>query len=154
MKKMEDFINEIKERHGITKQVELANILQLTQATISAHYNQSGRAKHYSEETAYRIAELLGYDPLYVLSCLAAERAKDEAVRKTWERVSKLLRSTAAGLALLVVLPYPQTTAGPILHNKTEYTLYEVSIFRRLINRLFFWLPLIMSRTRKKRGFS
>lgn len=135
MKKMEDFIDEIKTRYGITKQVELAEKLGLTQATISAHYNRRRRAKHYSEETAYRIAEALGLDPLYVLSCLAAERSKDSALRKQWERIPNLLRSTAVAALMALTLPPSDSQANirTILHNATEYTLYEIlKLLRRL----------------------
>lgn len=137
MKKMEDFIDEIKTRYGITRQVDLAEKLGLTQATISAHYNRRKRAKHYSEETAYRIADLLGLDPLQVLAILAAERAKDAAVRKQWERVSKLLKSTAAAaLMALIILPSDsQATTRTILHNATEYTLCELLKFLRRLQK-------------------
>lgn len=132
MKRMEDFIKEIRERHGLKTQAELAAKLGLTQATVSAHYNRTKRAKHYSDRIAYRIAELLDEDPLYVLSCLNHERSDDPKLKQQWKRVEQLLRGVTAALLLSVFasifMPQP-AQAGTVSISHNTNVLY---IMRRL----------------------
>lgn len=52
-----------------------------------------------------KIAELLEYDPAYVMACMAAERSKDAKVKKTWEWTAHHLGGLAAALALVAILP-------------------------------------------------
>ena len=139
MKRMEDFIAEIRQRYNIKTQTELAQKLGLTQATISAHYNRTKRAKHYSEETAHRIAELLGEDPLYVLACLSSERAKDPKVRQQWQRMERMLRSVTASIVFAlfvsIFMPQPaQASTVSISHN--AHGIYIMRRLRRWWHRL------------------
>lgn len=152
MKRMEDFINEIRVRYNIKTQTELAAKLGLTQATISAHYNRSKRAKHYSEKTAHRIAELLGEDPLYVLACLSSERAKDPKVRQQWQRMERILRGVTASILLALFLaifvPSKQAIASSVYsfsHNATDYTLCA-------LRKLRYWLASLVSRIKLSFG--
>jgi len=127
METMQDFIGRIRDRYDVRSDYGLAKILGITRNAISAHKHK--RSKHFSEETAYRIAELLDLPPEYVMSCLAAERAKDERVREAWGRVSKLVRvaSFSAVISLLsIFVPTKESVAGgsfSFSHNATYYTL-------------------------------
>lgn len=100
METMGDFVDKIKQRYDISSDYGLAKVLGLTRQTMSSH--RTGRAKHFSEETACRIAALLDVDPAYVMACLAAERAKSEDVREAWKRVSKIMRSAPLVIALSI----------------------------------------------------
>lgn len=93
MPTMADFLSRLQKSHGVSSDYKLAKLLGLTRQTISAH--KSGRAKHFSDETAYRLAVLLNEDPAYVLTCLAFERSSDTEVRKTWQRVARILKQAA-----------------------------------------------------------
>ena len=127
MENMQDFIERIRDRYDVRSDYGLAKILGITRNAISAHKHK--RSKHFSEETAYRIAELLDLPPEYVMSCLAAERAKDERVREAWGRVSKLVRvaSLSAVIGVFsIFVPTKQVHANgglSISHNVTDYTL-------------------------------
>lgn len=93
MEKMQSFLEQIRKRYDITSDYGLAKILQVSRTAISAHKYK--RSKNFSEESAYKIAKLLDLDPAYVLTCLAAERAKDDRVRETWRRVGEIIRAHA-----------------------------------------------------------
>lgn len=91
MPTMSDFIKRLEKNHNVNSDYKLAKLLGLTRQTISAHKN--GRAKHFSEDTVYRLAMLLNEDPGYVLVCLAHERSSGKDVRDTWQRVGQVLKS-------------------------------------------------------------
>lgn len=123
METIGDFVNQLKKRYDISSDYGLAKILGLTRQTMSAH--KSGRAKHFSQETAYRLAELLDVDPAYVMTCLEAERAKDDRVREAWQRVGKMMRVGAIALIVSFFVPSQPAEASSfsISHNVTDYTL-------------------------------
>ena len=89
-------LDAIKKRHKLTSDYQLAKILGVTTQRIS-HY-RAGRRRAFSEETALRVAELLQVAPGYVLAIGAGERAKEESVRKAWEKAAKTLAGTAVAL--------------------------------------------------------
>lgn len=51
---------------------------------------KSGRGA-MSEDIALKAADLLGFDPEYVLACVTAERAKDTPTYETWVKVCERL---------------------------------------------------------------
>ena len=58
-----------------------------------------------SDEYALKVADLLGLEGGYVLACIAAERSKNERVKKAWAWWADH-KSLAAVLAVLAVLPF------------------------------------------------
>lgn len=125
---IEEFINKIKREHDIDSDYGMAKILRLTRQALSAH--RSKRAKHFSEETVYRMGELTNEDPAYALVVLAAERAKDEKVREAWRRVAQIMRSSTpiifVALFLSIFVPTKPALADSgfsVSHNTTHYTL-------------------------------
>ena len=138
MEKMQDFVQQIRQRYDIKSDYGLAKALSLSRNAISAHKHK--RSKHFSEETAYRIAELLNMDPAYVMTCLAAERAKDERVRETWQRVGRLMRVGFVVIFVSIFVPKPaEASVFSFLHNVTDYTLCAI---RKWLLR--FWHGLCM----------
>lgn len=97
-----DFVDKIKRDHDIDSDYGMAKILRLTRQAMSAH--RSKRAKHFSEETVYRMGELTNEDPAYALVVLAMERAKDEKVREAWRRVAQIMRSSAPLIFVVLFL--------------------------------------------------
>ena len=64
-----------------------------------------------SEEHADKVAACLGLEPLYILACLRAERAKRKGMKSFWERIAR--GATAVAVTLSLVSPLtgrpPQT---------------------------------------------
>lgn len=121
---MQDFVQRLRDLYDIRSDYGLAKALKISRNAISAH--KHNRSKHFSEETAYKIAEMLNVDPAYVMACLAAERAKDERVRETWQRVSKMVRIGVVAVIVSIFVPAPPAMASgsfSFLHNVTDYTL-------------------------------
>lgn len=105
METMNDFIASIRKRQPGMNDSELARTIGVTRQAISQM--KSGRSKHFSDETAYNIAEVLGIDPAYVLLCLAAERSKDARVKHTWQRINRFFKSAGSRAAIFSVLASP-----------------------------------------------
>ena len=156
METMNDFIERIRGKYDIQSDYGLAKILKVTRNAISAHKHK--RSKHFSEETAYKIAELLDLDPAYVMSCLAAERAKDVRVRETWQRVSKILRVASLPALIFFVsnfVPTKDVVAGSVFsisHNVTYYTLCVIKWLKKWSTCLIslFWCRLPLRRIRRR----
>lgn len=105
METMNDFVALIRKRKPDMKDAELARTIGVTRQAISQM--KSGRSKHFSDETAYNIAEVLGIDPAYVLLCLAAERSPDQRVKHTWQRINRFFKGAGARAAVLLLLASP-----------------------------------------------
>lgn len=105
METMNDFVALIRKRKPDIKDAELARTVGVSRQAI--HQLNSGRTKHFSEKSAYNIAEVLGIDPAYVLLCLAAERADDERVKHTWQRINRFFKSAGARAAVVFLLASP-----------------------------------------------
>ncbi|MEE9445458.1 MAG: DUF3693 domain-containing protein, partial [Cocleimonas sp.] len=59
------------------------------------------------DETAIKVAELLGINPEIVLADIHAERAKIRKTKKVWEGIAKALRATATTAVIATVLLSP-----------------------------------------------
>jgi transcriptional regulator with XRE-family HTH domain len=85
----------------LTSDYQLAKFLGVRQQTVSNYRN---RKSGLDETMALKIADALGVDPAHVLTCVAAERAKDAAVKKAWQRAAA---ATAAAVLIALALPDP-----------------------------------------------
>lgn len=81
-----EFLNAIKDKHGIQSNYALARKLGQTDTSIARWAHGKGS---FSDETCLHVADLLEIDPAYVVACIHAERAKHEAERNVWERIAK-----------------------------------------------------------------
>lgn len=134
MEKMQDFVQKVRDLYDIKSDYGLAKALKISRNAISAHKHK--RSKHFSEETAYKIAEMLNVDPAYVMACLAAERAKDERVRETWQRVSKMMRVGVIAIVVSIFVPMKPaeaSTAVSISHNTN--VVHIMRAFRRWLDK-------------------
>ena len=102
MKTTLEFLDAIKAKHGLTSDYQLAKHLDCTHSAISNY--RSGRSR-LGEDEACKVAELLGLEAGYILSCIAAERSKNPRVKKAWEWTAQHLGGIAAALALALILP-------------------------------------------------
>src|SRR6218665_1049183 len=101
-----DFLDRVKEVHSLRSDYALAPVLGASRPQGSKYRNGKD---HLSDSTAIRIASLLDLDPAYVLACIHAERASNDAVRAVWlkaaDTMSRLGHAAALGfLAFLASL--------------------------------------------------
>lgn len=112
---MDQLARQIAENEGQPQPVSdyrLAQILKLTRSALSNF--RTGKTS-FGIETCEKVAELLGLDPLYVISCIQAERTQIVAQRQLWQRNAdawkKVMQVAALALALGSTLPTGTTQA-------------------------------------------
>lgn len=111
MKTTLDFLEAVKTKHGFTSDYQLSKHLECTRGAISSY--RTGRT-HLDEEMACKIADDLGLEAGFVLSCIAAERSKNPKVKKAWAWTAHHLGGLAAALAVLAIIPfYPDIMSTP-----------------------------------------
>ncbi|GAB1720272.1 MAG: hypothetical protein NTAFB09_20030 [Nitrosospira sp.] len=93
MKTTLDFLDDIKATKQITSDYAPAKILDTRHTNIS-HY-RNGRSR-FDGLMCVKVAKVLGIDPGYVMACMEAERAKNDEVRKVWEKTARTLRREMA----------------------------------------------------------
>lgn len=103
-----EFMDAIKRIHNVPSDYALAPMLGVTRSQISCYRN--GKT-HLGDDTALKVAELLGLDPGYVAACAHAERAASEGARTMWEGVAKRLQG--AGVAGAIALSLLGFSGGP-----------------------------------------
>ena len=81
MKTTREYICAIKLRENIESDYAVAKLLGVSRQSVSQY--QLGKAS-FDDLTAVRAAELLGLNPLEVISAANAERAKSEDARRVW----------------------------------------------------------------------
>lgn len=102
MKTTVDFLDAVKKKHGLTSDYQLSKLMGCTHSSISGY--RHGKSK-MDEDTACKVAELLNLEPGYVLSCIAAERAKSPEAKAAWKHTAEVLYGLAAVLAVIAFLP-------------------------------------------------
>jgi len=110
-----ELLDALKAHAGVPSDYALAK--KILKVDVTAIRNM--RERGLSEERALQIATLLGLEPGPVLAAIHAERSKDPAVRKVWEKIAKTMRSAAA--AVLVVLGMAGTAPEPLQASQTTY---------------------------------
>lgn len=83
----QQLIEMAKDRQGITSYYRLARVLGIGDNAM--HNYRHGRTP--DDARAMKLAELAGIDPGYVLLCMAAERAKDDAQRAALTATAQLV---------------------------------------------------------------
>lgn len=107
-----DFVHRLQDHFNNHTIYGLSKRLGITRSTVQKWVRQTGS---FDDTTAVRVADILEEKPEYIVACIHAERAKDQEVRKTWEKLAKLAKQAAttahaAVLALFFVsfLTVPQ----------------------------------------------
>lgn len=101
MKTTLDFLEAVKTKHGFTSDYQLSKHLECTRGAISSY--RTGRT-HLDEEMACKIADDLGIEAGFVLSCIASERSKNAKVKAAWAWTANHLGGLAAALAVIAVI--------------------------------------------------
>ena len=102
MKTTVEFLNAVMQKHGIKSDNQLSIFLGCTRSAISGYRHKK---TFLDDRLALKVADSLEIEPGYVLACIAAERSKDERVKKAWAWWADH-KSLAAVLAVLAVLPF------------------------------------------------
>ena len=87
-----DFLDDIKTARNVTSDYAVAKILETRHSNISNYRNGKSR---FDGVMCLKVAAVLGVNPGYVLACMEAERAKDEEVRKVWEKAAQVLEGAS-----------------------------------------------------------
>lgn len=96
-----DLLKLLKLKENNCTEYRLAKILRVKPTTISnlLHYGTV-----MSDETAYKVAIELGYDPVFVLFCINIERAKTQELKELWQNAITLTHKASVFLLLLNVV--------------------------------------------------
>lgn len=108
-----EFLDAVKEKHGIPSDNQLAIRLGSTRSSVS---NYRGKKNYLEDEVAVKVAALLEIDPAYVMACIHAEREKNQEVKKVWSRMAERLSIAAALVAVALIAPaLPWDNSGALL---------------------------------------
>lgn len=102
MKTTLEFIADVKSKYSIESDYAAAKLLGVSKMTMSHYRNGKGLL---GDDSAIRVAELLGLDTGYVLACIASERARKPEVKAAWKHTAEMLYGLAAALAVVAFLP-------------------------------------------------
>ena len=122
MKTTVEFLDECKRSLDIARDTDLARAIGLSKQQISLL--RSG-VNCFGDESARRVAEVLGIDPAYVIACAYAERSRDPQIKQVWVRVAQAFATLAISAGVSVgVAP---TSSEAALHNvpSIHYTNYN-----------------------------
>ncbi|WP_406869773.1 helix-turn-helix domain-containing protein [Paraburkholderia fungorum] len=99
MKTTVQYLDAVRERLNLPSDYAVSKVLGITTAAVSKYRNGHGG---FDDLTAAKVAEILGVDPLEVISACYFARAKDDRTRGLWEGIwGKAVGATA--LATLTV---------------------------------------------------
>lgn len=125
MKNLDAMLDALATRAGSDRKA--APLLGISQVSISKW--RTGKA-YPDDDSARKIAALLGLDAAYVLAVIHGERAKSRETRDTWQRIAAAFNKAAA-LAIISAAPFmaPDARAGQfnnsgiVATSGSEYTL-------------------------------
>lgn len=103
MKNINDYLDDLKVKNG--SDYRTAKLLKTSTGAISTIRER----KQCGDETAIKIADLLGIDRTEVLIAAAIARSEG-AVKTAWETISKRA-GIAAGISLAAIISHPMLTA-------------------------------------------
>lgn len=102
------------------------------------------RERGLSAERALQLATMIDIDPASVLPEIQAERARDPAVKKVWQRIAKSMRAVSGAVMLAVALLVGMLTPTPSPASDGLSSVYYVKFLFRYLFAAFrrFWLAL------------
>ncbi len=103
LKTTAEFIDELAQKHNLKNDSAVAEMLGLTRSAISL---QRSLKTSFDDATALKVAELLGYEPAYVLACARAQGARLPAVKSAWKKIAigSAANIAAVAFAILILL--------------------------------------------------
>jgi hypothetical protein len=124
-----DFLDALKARHQLTSDYQLCKLLRWPNQRMSMY--RTGR-RELDDDACVQVAHSLGADPAYVLTSIAAARAKREEVKQHWAEAARRLKKKYGALILAAVAIAPQiapSSAAPT--SAANVTRYTLCAFRR-----------------------
>ncbi len=100
----------------------IAKELKTTKQTISNYRNKD---QHFRDDIAILVAKKLNIDPLRVLADVHAQRAKDPAVKKVWQKL-------AASAAMLLLSTSFTMYSPDVSANASSGTILQVIDYAQL----------------------
>ncbi len=122
MKTTIEYLEEAKKKLGITSDYEFAKRVGLKKQSLSRYRKKQGVM---DDLACVKIAEILGVDPLEIITAANMEREKKEERRRYWEKFSRRMGWVAVVIIAVFSAGYGQKGGGDIRAN--EYTLCEHS---------------------------
>lgn len=107
----------------------IGKMLDITQSNISKYKNGT---RFFDDETAIKVAELLGVNPEIVLADIHAERAKIRKTKEVWQGIAKALRATAAAVLVSAILVLDNSNTSLLSGTYAEQVpnnLYYVKLY-------------------------
>lgn len=138
MKTATYFLDAVKAKHGLTSDYQLSKYFGWNQQRISKI--RSGAT--FDDEAAAQVAAALDLEAGYVMACMAAQRAKTDQVRKTWEKAARVLGGTAAAvlvfscalaLAPVAIVPEASAASQPVYYVKFSVILFALIVTAHLL---------------------
>jgi len=105
-----DYLDAVKLKTGAASDYAVAKQLSVTKQTISRWRKKED---FLSDQSAIKVAEILGIDSGIVIAAVHAERAKNETEKAAWTSIFEKLGGLAAGvvMGLAVATPAPVQAA-------------------------------------------
>lgn len=148
MKTATYFLDAVKTKHGLTSDYQLAKFLGWSQQRITKY--RTGKSPTFDDEAAAQVAAALDLDAAYVMACMAAQRAKTDASRKTWEKAARLLGgTTAAALIFACALTLAPDAIAPDAAAATP-SVYYVKFYLSALFALIVTAYLLLFRQTEK----
>ena len=95
-----DYLDELAKLTDTGSDYAVAKLLGVSRQWVS-HYR---RGRTFSDETAVKVAQLLGIPPGIILADMHAERASSDDVATAWRQVAETLKKSAAAVLAVVVM--------------------------------------------------
>ena len=93
-----DYLNAVRASRNLKSDAKLADALDLTASAVSAY--RKGKA-HMGDDTALKVAEILGIEPYEVLADCHAERAETPSTAEAWRTLADRLRGPKSAALML-----------------------------------------------------
>lgn len=114
-----DFLNAIREKHGLRSDYQAAAWLDVSQQAVSRYRKGAAR---FDADVCRAVAKLLDFPYEFVLAQMAEFRAPSEEERAAWRRASDLIRqamaaATKTGFKLLAATAISAASSGGFNNN-------------------------------------
>lgn len=126
MKTTIEFLDEVKARTGAPSDYAAAKILGLTRSQVSKY---RGGRDYIGDETAEKIANILGVSPVFVMACAHAERAKNPSVKHHWmEAAERFAAAMLMAFCVTMILPQPVEAASVSTNSGDQRSIHYAKL--------------------------
>lgn len=94
----------VKKELGLKSDNQTALAIGLQRSAISAH--KLGKVTSLDDETCLKIAEILDIDPIEIITDQHMEAAKNPALRRVWQQLSKMASQPANASPIILIAAF------------------------------------------------